>query len=51
MSNREWASAKELNLAKAIWKDMVSDEARLSEEKERIPDKTEERTNNKQPLR
>lgn len=51
VSNREWASAKELNLAKAIWKDMVSDEARLSEEKERIPDKTEERTNNKQPLR
>ncbi len=51
VSKREWASAKELNLAKAIWKDMVSDEARLSEEKERIPDKTEERTNNKQPLR
>ena len=51
VSNREWASAKELNLAKAIWKDMVSDEASLSEEKERIPDKTEERTNNKQPLR
>ena len=51
VSNREWASAKELNLAKAIWKDMVSDEARLSEEKERIPDKTEESTNNKQPLR
>ena len=24
VSNREWASAKELNLAKAIWKDMVS---------------------------
>jgi len=51
VSNRERASAKELNLAKAIWKDMVSDEASLSEEKERIPDKTEERTNNKQPLR
>lgn len=51
VSNRERASAKELNLAKAIWKDMVSDEASLSEEKERMPDKTEERTNNKQPLR
>lgn len=51
VSNRERASAKELNLAKTIWKDMVSDEASLSEEKERIPDKTEERTNNKQPLR
>ena len=48
---RERASAKELNLAKTIWRDMVSDDTSLSEDKERIPEKTEERTSIKQPLR
>ena len=48
---RERASAKELNLAKTIWRDMVSDDTSLSEDKERIPEKTEERTNIKQPNR
>lgn len=48
---RERASAKELNLAKTIWRDMVSDDTGLSEDKERIPEKTEERTNIKQPNR
>lgn len=48
---RERASAKELNLAKTIWRDMLSDDTSLSEDKERIPEKTEERTNIKQPLR
>ena len=44
-------NAKELNLAKTIWRDMVSDDTGLSEDKERIPEKTEERTNIKQPNR
>ena len=48
---RERASVKELNLAKTIWRDMVSEDTSLSEDKERIPEKTEERTNIKQPNR
>ena len=51
MTARERASAKELNLAKTIWRDMVSEDTSLSEDKERIPEKTEERTNIKQPNR
>lgn len=49
VSNRERASAKELNLGKTIWKDMVSDDTGLYEEK--THERTEERINTKQPKR
>lgn len=51
VSNKERASTKELNLGKSVWRDMVSDDTSISEEKERTRKKTEERTNTKQPLR
>ena len=52
VSNKERASTKELNLGKAIWKDMVSEDTEvefLYEEKSQ--EKTQDKTITKQPKR
>ena len=49
VSSKERASTKELNLGKSIWKDMVSDDTEIREEKDKIHEKTQDRVITKQP--
>lgn len=51
VSSKERASTKELNLGKSIWKDMVSDDTEIREEKDKTHEKTQDRVINKQPVR
>ena len=51
VSSKERASTKELNLGKSIWKDMVSDDTEIREEKDKIHEKTQDRVITKQPER
>jgi hypothetical protein len=49
--SRERASVKELNIGKSIWKDMVSDDTGIIEEKDKTYEKTQDRIITKQPRR
>jgi phage regulator Rha-like protein len=51
VSGKERASVKELNLGKSIWKDMVSDDTEIIEEKDKTHEKTQDRIITKQPKR
>jgi ABC-type sulfate/molybdate transport systems ATPase subunit len=51
VSGKERASVKELNLGKSIWKDMVSDDTEIIEEKDKSHEKTQDRIITKQPKR
>ncbi len=53
VNSKERASTNELNLGKSIWKDMVSDDVIIYEDisLEKTEDRTQDRTNTKQPRR
>ena len=51
VSSKERASVKELNLGKSIWKDMVSADTEIVEEKNKTHEKTQDRVITKQPRR